>query len=91
MAKSQDRTKFDLFVREFGVEALAHELDVNPSAIYHWLRGATSPYRANAEKIEDIAKKRGVLLSLNEIYDHYHKVRSARYRSHSLKPQRARA
>ena len=84
MAKS----KLDLFVSEFGVEELARRLDVNPSAIYHWLRGRTVPRFRNQLKIQRLAKQRGVLLSINEIADHC-EVRSKRYRASSLKPEPA--
>jgi len=83
-------TKFDQFVRAFGVENLAQRLAVNPSAIYHWLAGSTSPHPANAIKIQKLAKRRGVALSLDEIYQHFRDVRSERYRAASLKPQPAR-
>lgn len=67
---SQNRRKtanFEQFVRDFGVEELARHLAINPSAIYHWLRGATSPRISKARKIQRLAKKRGVNLSLEEI------------------------
>jgi transcriptional regulator with XRE-family HTH domain len=88
--KSEDQTKFDQFVRGFGVEELARRLAVNPSAIYHWLRGSTSPHPANAIKIQRLAKRRGIALSLDEIYQHFREVRSERYTTSSLKPQPAR-
>lgn len=87
---SEEPTKFDRFVREFGVEDLARRLDMNPSAIYHWLRGSTSPHPANAIKIQRLAKQRGVSLSLDEIYQHFREVNSERYTTSSLKPQPAR-
>jgi hypothetical protein len=85
------KTKFDLFVREFGVENLARRLAVNPSAIYHWLRGSTSPHPSNAIKIQRLAKQRGVDLSLDEIYQHFREVGSENYTTSSLKPEPARA
>lgn len=85
--KSKEQTKFDQFVREFGVEKLAQRLDVNRSAIYHWLRGATSPDPTNAIKIQTLARRRGVALSLDEIYRHFREVRSERYSTSSLKPE----
>lgn len=88
--KPQEQTKFDHFVRAFGVEELARRLAVNPSAIYHWLRGSTSPHPANALKIQRLAKDRGVALSLDEIYQHFREVKSDRYTTSSLKPEPAR-
>jgi transcriptional regulator with XRE-family HTH domain len=89
--KLEEQTKFDKFVREFGVEELAARLAVNPSAIYHWLRGSTSPHPANAIKIQTLAKQRGVTLTLDEIYEHFREVESERYTASQLKPQPARA
>jgi transcriptional regulator with XRE-family HTH domain len=84
------QTKFDHFVREFGVEDLARRLSVDPTAIYHWLRGSTSPHPANAIKIQRLAKQRGIALSLDEIYQHFREVESERYKTSSLKPEPAR-
>jgi transcriptional regulator with XRE-family HTH domain len=89
--KKEDQTKFDSFVRGFGVVELARRLDVNPSAISHWLSGSTSPHPANAIKIQALAKERGVELSLDEIYAHFRKVDSERYTDSSLKCHPARA
>jgi transcriptional regulator with XRE-family HTH domain len=88
--KTEEQTKFDSFVREFGVEELARRLGVNPSAIYHWLRGSTSPHPANAIRIQVLAKQRGVALSLDEIYQHFREVHSERYTTSSLKLEPAR-
>lgn len=85
--KPEKPTKFDSFVRDYGVENLAQRLDVNPSAIYHWLRGSTSPHPANAIKIQTLAKERGIALSLDEIFQHFREVRSERYTTSSLKPE----
>jgi len=87
----REQTKFDTFVREFGVEELARRLGVNPSAIYHWLRGSTSPHPANAIRIQTLAKQRGVALTLDEIYQHFREVHSDRYTTSSLKLEPARA
>jgi hypothetical protein len=85
-----NQTKFDRFVRGFGVERMARRLAVNPSAVYHWLRGASAPRPVTAIKIQTLAKQRGVALSLDEIYQHFREVRSERYAPSSLKPQPAR-
>jgi transcriptional regulator with XRE-family HTH domain len=85
--KTEEQTKFAKFVRGFGVEDLARRLDVNPSAIYHWLRGKTIPDPKNALKVQKLAKRRGVELSLDEIYQPSREVRE----TSSLKPQHARA
>lgn len=84
---SEQLTKFNSFVRDYGVEELAARLGVNPSAIYHWLRGATSPHPANAIKIQTLARQRRIVLSLDEIYQHFREVHSERYTTSSLKPE----
>jgi hypothetical protein len=63
-------SKFERFVRTYGVNLLAASLEVRPSAIYHWLRCSTAPHHTNATKIQELAKASGVLLSLDDIYDH---------------------
>jgi hypothetical protein len=75
--KPEGPTKFDQFVRAFGVVNLARRLAVDESAIYHWLRGSTSPHPANAIKIQKLAKQRGIALSLDEIYQHFRDVANA--------------
>jgi hypothetical protein len=89
--KLDGQTKFDLFVREFGVEELARRLGIHSSAIWHWIDGSTSPHPSNAIKIQMLAKERGAELTLEEIYQHFREVGSKRYRPRSLKPKLARA
>ncbi len=82
MAKANDRrgaSKFERVARSYGVELLAARLMVRPSAVYHWLRGATSPHPANAIMIQNLAKERDVRLSLDDIYQHFREVRTERY------------
>jgi transposase-like protein len=86
--KPEEQSKFDKFVRGFGVEELARHLDINPSAVYHWLRGKNVPDWKNAVKVQKLAKSRGVALSLDKLYQHYYEVRRE---TSSLKPQHARA
>jgi hypothetical protein len=83
-------SKFEQFIRGFGVDAIARRLDVNSSAVYHWLGGNASPHPTNAIKIQRIAKQRGVTLSLDEIYQHFREVQSEQYTVASLKPEPAR-
>jgi hypothetical protein len=92
MLKSVDRhksSKFDRFVRSYGVELLAQRLGLRSSAIYHWLRGSTSPHPANAIEIQKLARQRRVRLSLDEIYQHFREVGSECYAASSPKPQAA--
>lgn len=83
------QTKFDQFVREFGVVNLSRELEINPSAVYHWLAGSTRPRIEYADQILSLAKRRRFALSLVEIYQHSRSIRSGP-RMGSLKPQPAR-
>lgn len=84
--KTKEPTKFDQFVRGFGVEELARRLGIHETAIYHWLSGRSIPDPKNLLKVQRLAKRRGVELSLDEIYRQFHGVRE----DSSLKPQPAR-
>lgn len=84
-------SKFGQFVQGYGVERLAKELGVGPSAVYHWIRGSVSPHPAKAISIQRLAKRAGTVLTLDEIYEHFREVRSKCYMASSLKPQHARA
>jgi hypothetical protein len=70
------KSKFACFIQAYGVESLALELDVRPSAIYHWIRAATTPRPAHAEIIQRLARERGSRLTLEEIYGHSRAVRA---------------
>lgn len=83
-------TRFGLFVRKYGVALLARRLEVDSSSIYHWLRGSTSPDPVNALKLQRLAKRRRIVLSLDEIYQHSSEVRGAGRATSSLKPKPAR-
>jgi hypothetical protein len=48
------KSNFARFIRSYGVELLALEIEVHPSAIYHWIRGATTPRPAYAEVINEL-------------------------------------
>ena len=70
------KSKFARFIRSYGTERLAKQLDVRSSAIYHWIRGATTPRPAHAEIIQRLARERGSRLTLDEIYGHSRAVRA---------------
>jgi hypothetical protein len=70
------KSKFARFVRAYGVELLAVQLDVRPSAIYHWIRGATRPRPEHAEIIQRLARERGRRLTFDEIYGHARELRA---------------
>lgn len=86
-------SKLGRFVRSFGTEKLARRLRIEPSAIYHWINGRTSPHPSKAISLQRIAKRRGVTLSLDEIYQHFRDVRSEPYKTAAFprSPQHARS
>lgn len=70
------KSKFARFIQSYGVESLAIQLDVRPSAIYHWIRAATTPRPAHGEIIQRLARERGFRLTMDEIYRHSRTVRA---------------
>jgi hypothetical protein len=48
-------TPFGRFVRMYGVALLAQQLQVEPAAIYQWIRGHTSPRPPTARAIVKLA------------------------------------
>ena len=70
------QSKFARFIQSYGVESLAKQLDVLPSAIYHWIRGATTPRPAHAEVIQRLVRERGLRLTFDEIYGHRRELRA---------------
>ena len=76
MIRKRWKSKFARFVRSYGVEPLAAGLDVRPSAIYHWIRGATAPRPAHAAVIQRLARECGSRLTMDEIYGHSRTVRA---------------
>jgi hypothetical protein len=69
------KSKFTRFIKSYGVEALARQLDVRPAAIYDWIRGATAPRRTPAEILQRLALERGSRLTMDDIYAHAREVR----------------
>ena len=64
------KSEFARFIKSYGVESLAVQLDVNPSAIYHWIKGVNAPRRTHAEIIQRLARERGTTLTMDAIYRH---------------------
>lgn len=64
------RSKFERFCRSYGVERLAAGLQIQSSAVYHWLRGSTAPRRTIAAILIQLAREAGVRLTLDQIYQH---------------------
>jgi hypothetical protein len=75
------RSKFERFVRTYGVERLATGLDIRSSAIYHWLRGATAPRPTHASIIQRLARESGVNLTFDQIYQHSRDLRAGERQS----------
>jgi DNA-binding XRE family transcriptional regulator len=55
-------------VRRFGVAKMARELQVDPTAIYQWIRGKVSPRPDKARAIIQLLMPLG-RLRLEDIYD----------------------
>jgi hypothetical protein len=72
------KSKFARFVLDFGTTALSEELEVHQSAIYHWIRGATTPRPWHAATLQRLASERGVGPTLDQIYQHSRQFRSGR-------------
>jgi hypothetical protein len=70
------KSKFARFIQSYGVEVLALNLDVHPTAIYHWVRGATTPRPACAEVIQRLARESGFTLTMDDIYAHSRAVQA---------------
>jgi hypothetical protein len=70
------KSKFARFVKSYGVDSLAIQLDVCPSAIYHWIRGSTAPRPVHAEIIQRLARERGASLTMGQIYGHFLSLRA---------------
>jgi hypothetical protein len=75
------KSKFARFVKTYGVDELAVQLDVLPSAIYHWIRGATTPRPTHAAIIQRLARERGSRLTMDQIYGHSLSLRAAKFPS----------
>jgi hypothetical protein len=64
------KSEFARFIESYGVGALAVQLGIDPSAIYHWIRGINAPRRTHAEILQRLARERGTTLTLDAIYGH---------------------
>ncbi|WKZ15454.1 MAG: hypothetical protein QY317_16285 [Candidatus Jettenia caeni] len=60
-------TKFGSWVKDYGVYSLSRELDVTPSAVYHWIRGTAKPRPGNIIRLVELSKGG---LTLDHIYQH---------------------
>jgi hypothetical protein len=72
-----NRSKFERFLRNYGVARMAIQLQIDESACYHWLRGVTRPKPEFAATIQRIAREQGSSLTLDDIYGHARKLRAA--------------
>jgi hypothetical protein len=80
MAQSVTRrweSKFARFVRTYGAERLAGALDVHSSAIYHWIRGVTTPRPDRAAIIQRLAQESGFTLTFDDVYGHVRELRAS--------------
>jgi hypothetical protein len=68
-------TKFESFLRVYGVVEIAKKLAVSVSAVYHWIDGTTIPHAPKAMAMIHLAKRRRLKLSLEDIYRHAQYIR----------------
>lgn len=62
------KSKLARFVGSYGARRIASELRIDTSAIYHWVRVATTPRPAHAVAIQRLAHECGIRLTFDEIY-----------------------
>lgn len=67
------QTKFARLVRRYGVANLARALQIDPCAVYQWIRGNVSPRPALAIQLVDILSEVGHI-RLEDIYAHRSQV-----------------
>lgn len=61
------RTRFARLLRRYGVARMARALEVDPTAIYQWVRGSVSPRPSKAILVISLVRPLG-RLRLEEIY-----------------------
>jgi hypothetical protein len=61
--------RFGEFVSSYRVSNLATELGVDIVAVYSWMRGEHQPSVDRAREIVELARRHGVELSLDDIYE----------------------
>lgn len=60
-------SKFGRFVLKVGVERVADALDVDRTAVYHWIRGRNFPQTSTAIQLCTLAREHGFRMSLDDI------------------------
>lgn len=66
--RSKWNSRFGKFIRTYGTAKLATELAVNPSTIYHWMAGDSSPRPTTAQQLLIAAKTIQFRLTHRDIY-----------------------
>jgi hypothetical protein len=84
IAESFWESEFARFVRSYGVDLMAQRLEIKPSAIYHWIRGSTAPRPVHAWTIQRLARERGAMLTMDQIYGHFLSMRTIEVPSESF-------
>ena len=51
------QTPLGQFVHSFGAEALANELNMHTSAVYHWMKGTAAPEPDTAMRVVELARR----------------------------------
>lgn len=70
------RSAFARFIVAYGLRRLAKELQIHNTAVYHWVRGSTTPHPTHAVIIQRLARKAHFKLTLDEIYKHARNLRA---------------
>ena len=65
---SRWESKFGSFISGYGISSLAEALDIDRTAVSHWMSGSTYPKPPHACAIQILASERGFSLSLEDIY-----------------------
>ena len=87
-ADSRWKTRFGRLILSYGVNRMARDLEVDPTSIYQWVRGYTSPRPERAVAIIALLLPLG-RLRLEDIYQQRYarslrsKARNARHTSHA--------
>lgn len=85
LGKSKDKrwdSRLARFAQAYGLELLADRVGVSRDAIYKWISGVVHMRPVHAKKIVALARRRKIVISLDEIYQHFDEVRGALTRKH---------
>jgi hypothetical protein len=79
------RSAFARFLTAYGITRLAKGCEIDTSAVYHWIRGASAPKPAHAAIIQRLARESGTKLTLDQIYQHAQDLRAGERESVAIR------